>query len=172
MDGGTDLGNHRFEIPSREGEKEDQSEDNLFIHDNVEMDGDDGERHPDESAPKTVAKSPAEQKFLNLEKEIFMQNREVLLCPTCNKAGKKVNKGQNGKHIQGTTISLTSVRCNLKGCGKATRLKEVLGATPGCSAALTRWEEGFKSLTGGEPGQRNRGKTSDTGSRVGMKARG
>ncbi|KXS09363.1 hypothetical protein M427DRAFT_39069 [Gonapodya prolifera JEL478] len=136
------------------------------------MDGDDGERHPDESALKTVAKSPAEQKFLTLEKEIFMQNGEVLLCPTCNKAGKKVNKGQNGKHIQGTSISLTSVRCDLKGCGKAARLKEVLGATPGCSAALTRWEEGFKSLTGGEPGQMNRGKTSDTGSRAGMKAGG
>ncbi|KXS18540.1 hypothetical protein M427DRAFT_29817 [Gonapodya prolifera JEL478] len=147
MDGGTDPGNHRFELPSGEGEKEDRSEDNLFIRDDVEMDGDDRERHPDESAPKTVAKSPAEQKFLNLEKEIFMQNWEVL-------------------------ITSRARRCDLKGCGKAARLKEVLGATPGCSAALTRWEEGFKSLTGGEPGQMNRGKTSDTGSRAGMKAGG
>ncbi|KXS12257.1 hypothetical protein M427DRAFT_34976, partial [Gonapodya prolifera JEL478] len=172
MDGGTDPGETSFGIPSGKGEIRARSPDIQFIRDDVEMDGDDRGRHPDESALKTVAKSPAEQKFLNLEKEIFMQNREVLLCPTCNKAGKKVNKGQNGKHIQGTTISLTSVRCDLKGCGKAARLKEVLGATPGCSAALTRWEEGFKSLTGGEPGQMNRGKTSDTGSRAGMKAGG
>ncbi|KAJ3313622.1 hypothetical protein HDU93_004879, partial [Gonapodya sp. JEL0774] len=125
----------------------------------------DGETPEVESISQIVELQAEEKAFVKMERDIFTQTRSVLVCPYCKKTGSKVNKGQSGNHIQNTMVSLISVKCDLKGCGKSARLKEVLGATPGCSVPLARWSEGFKSLTGGDPSLMNPGKPSATGSR-------
>ncbi|KAJ3312524.1 hypothetical protein HDU93_004980, partial [Gonapodya sp. JEL0774] len=171
MAGISGPGDPPFAIPRGEGENERPSADKQFIRNDEDGSSDEeGALQPDLSV-KSADISAKEKEFMALERTLYGASKTIIRCKNCQKTGLAL-KGPNGKHVQGTSISLNSVLCKQAGCGKATRLSEVLRDTPGCRVWYARWCEGFKSLTGGEPSQMNPGKPSNTGSQVGMKAGG